>query len=110
MNDKRKRAQLESQSSVDDAGSGLWRHVAKGIWKNAETAEELAMPVCVKCAHTACPVCATWCDVLLQPDGKQCCDGDCTYTRYADAPDHLDGRPHMCRFDDATGKRSILVM
>ncbi len=99
---------MNKPSTADDAGSGMWRHIAPGVWKNIETAEELAMPVCLKCGHTACPVCATWCD-MLSPEGEQCCDGNCAYARSADAPDHLDGRPHLCRTDDS-GKRSIAVL
>lgn len=98
-----------------DVQGSVWRHVRLGVWKNIETKEELPMPVCLDCEHTACPVCATWCDVL-DDDGVQCCDGDCRYPnnlRVATmrTPDNLEGHPHMCRLDRENPlKRTILVL
>ncbi len=101
-------------SDEQEQGS-VWRHIRLGLWKNIETAEELQMPVCLDCGHTACPVCVTWCDVL-DDEHMQCCDGDCRYpanlrTAITRAADNVVDRPHMCRHDRHNPlKRTVLVL
>lgn len=34
--------------------------------------------VCKVCGHEACSACYYWCDMIL-PNGKCCCNGNCTY-------------------------------
>lgn len=37
-------------------------------------------PICRKCGHEACPICPSWCDVILE-DGTPCCDSECEFDK-----------------------------
>lgn len=56
--------------------------VAAGRWRDDDTGAITEAPICLVCAHTACPRCKfTWCDeIVYTEDVDLCCDGECTYS------------------------------